>query len=116
MIRDRREGRTKVRHRPSAEKKPSEQLLHELGGDARREVAVVLQWVELHDVGTNHRQLEGLHEGEHLAHRQPARLAMGDAGREGGVERVDALTDEGTAHVIAVIGRWLRDARPPALP
>src|SRR6185436_3177208 len=60
----------------------------DLRGHRCREVAQILRWIDLDDVGADDRAVERINHLQHVADREAAGLAMRDAGREAGIEAV----------------------------
>ncbi len=74
---------------------PGAELLHELGRDHGGHVDDVAGGVELDDVGPDDGTGKRGHQFEDLPGGEPARLVVGDAGGEGGIEAVEVDGDVG---------------------
>ena len=69
------------------------QLLHELGGDYGGHAVDVAGWVIFDDVGADDRPPYAVQDRQDVAHGEAARLVVGNAGSEGGVERIEVDAD-----------------------
>src|SRR6266536_634671 len=80
---------------------PAGQLLYNLGSDSSGHSSNVLPRIVLHQVRPDDVSPDALHHRQHLPDRQAARIAMRDAGREGGIQTVEVDRD---IHVAAHAG------------
>src|SRR6266851_9798056 len=71
----------------------AQRLFEHLGGDGRGDLSVVLRRIIFHDVSSGDFPGDGLNMRESFPSRHSARLAMRDAGRKGGIERVHVEGD-----------------------